>query len=88
MTFYIYLDNQLLTLSTDMTNNEIDQGMAVILCYKLKIAHFPHIFLNMDISLVNALICLEISIHIAETCSEGSVSQNFDIGLSFNFMVC
>ena len=44
MTFYIYLDNQLLTLSTDMTNNEIDQGMAVILCHKLKIAHFPHIF--------------------------------------------
>ena len=49
---------------------------------------FPKYFLDMDNSLVNAHICLESSIHIAETCLEGSVSQNLDIGLSFCFMVC
>ena len=42
----------------------------------------------MDISLINALICLTIVIHIAETCLEGRVSQNFDIGLNFGVMVC
>ena len=35
-----------------------------------------------------ALRCLEIFIHIIEVCLEGSVSQNFDIRLSFCFMVC
>ena len=27
-----------------MIKNEINQGMAVIWCHKLKIANFPHIF--------------------------------------------
>ena len=42
----------------------------------------------MDISQTNALIGLNISIHIGETCFEGRVSQNFDLGLSFCFIVC
>ena len=42
----------------------------------------------MDISLTNALIGLKTSIHTAETCFEGIVSQNFDLGLSFCFLVC
>ena len=42
----------------------------------------------MDISLTNSLIGLKTCIHIAETCFEGSVSQNFDIGHSFCFIVC
>ena len=42
----------------------------------------------MDISLTNALIGLKSFIPIAEACSEGSVSQNFDILLSFCFIVC
>ena len=32
--------------------------------------------------------CMKIFIHSAEICFEGSVSQNFDIGLSFYVMVC
>ena len=42
----------------------------------------------MDISLTNALIGLKTCIHTAETYFEGRVSQNFDLGLSFCFIVC
>ena len=42
----------------------------------------------MDISLTMAFIFLKTCIHVAEVCLEGSVSQNFDIGLSFCFMLC
>ena len=45
-------------------------------------------FLNMDFSLIMTLMCMKICIHSADICFEGSVSQNFDIGLSFCFMVC
>ena len=31
---------------------------------------------------------MKICIHNAEICFEGSMSQNFDIGLSLCFMVC
>ena len=43
-------------------------------------------FLNMDISLVFALICLRTCMCIADICMEGRVSQNFDLGFSFCFM--
>ena len=42
----------------------------------------------MDISLIKAPMYLRTWTYIAEICSEGSVSQNFDLGLSFCFMVC
>ena len=45
-------------------------------------------FLNMDFSLILTLMCMKIFIHSAEICFKGSLSQNFDIGLSFCFMVC
>ena len=48
----------------------------------LKILIFHVYFLNMDISLIIALICM----CIAEICMEGRVSQNFDLGLSFCIM--
>ena len=38
--FFISLDTKPFTLSFDMINNK----MAVILCHKLEIPHFPHIF--------------------------------------------
>ena len=51
--------------------------------------HIFHVyFLNMDISLIIAHISLKICMCIAEICMEGSVSQNFDLGLSFSFMQC
>ena len=43
---------------------------------------------NMDISLIIALICLKICMFLAELCMEGTVSENFDLGLSFYFMLC
>ena len=53
---------------------------------KILIVHIY--FLNKDISLTKALIYLKTWIYISKICLEGSVSQNFDLGLSFCFMVC
>ena len=50
--------------------------------------YFSYIFLNMDISLIIALICLKTCMCTFEICMEGSVSQNVDLGLSFCFMLC
>ena len=42
----------------------------------------------MDISLIIALISLETCMCIVRICMQGRVSQNFELGLSFCFMVC
>ena len=42
----------------------------------------------MDISLIIALTSSKTCMCILEICMEGSVSQNFDLGLSFCFMLC
>ena len=52
----------------------------------LKIPIFHVYFFNKDISLIIALICLKTCMCIAEISMEGSVSQNFDLGLSSCFM--
>ena len=54
----------------------------------LKTLIFPVYFFNMDISLIIAPICLRICMCIVEIWMEGSMSQNFDLGLSFCFMLC
>ena len=54
----------------------------------LKILIFHIYFLNIDISLIIALISLKTCICIARICMEGSVSQNFELGLSSCFMIC
>ena len=41
--------------------------MTLISCHNLEIAFFSHIFFNVDVSLINALIRLETFIHIPET---------------------
>ena len=43
---YVSSDTQLLTLPINMTNNEIGRGMVLILCYKLKMGHFSHIWIS------------------------------------------
>ena len=49
--------------------------------------HIFHIyFLNKHFSLNIRLTCLRTAIHVSETHLEGRVSQNFDIGLSLNFI--
>ena len=53
---------------------------------KRKIVIFIKYFLNMDISLIMILICLRIVIHVLRIHLEGRVSQNFDIGFSFNLV--
>ena len=42
----------------------------------------------MDISLIIRLICLKFGMYFLKMYMEGRVSQNFDIGLSFCFIVC
>ena len=54
----------------------------------MKILIFHVYFLNMDISLIIALISLKTCMYIAGIYMEGRVSQNFELGLSFCFMVC
>ena len=54
----------------------------------LKILIFYVYFFNMDISLIIALICLKICMCISQMCMEGNMSQNFDLALSFYFMLC
>ena len=34
------------------------------------------------------LTCLKTAIHVSDTHLEGRLSQNFDIGLSLNFIAC
>ena len=53
-----------------------------------KIIIFHEYVLNTDISLIIRLTIIKICIHVAEVCLEGSMSQNFDIGTSFYFMLC
>ena len=42
----------------------------------------------MDISLIVTLKCLKFAIHVVNTHFEGVMSLNYDIGLSFGFIVC
>ena len=42
----------------------------------------------MDISLVIKVTIMKIAIHVAQIYCEGRVSQNFDIGPSFYFIIC
>ena len=53
-----------------------------------KILIFHIYFLNKHISLNIRLTCLTTAIHVSETHLEGRVSQNFDIGLSLDFIAC
>ena len=55
---------------------------------KRKILIFHKYFLNMDISLIMRLqlYALKIVIHLLRIHLEGNMSQDFDIGLSFNLV--
>ena len=53
-----------------------------------KIFIFHEYFFNTDISLIIGFIIMKICIGVAEGCLEGSMSQNFNIGPSFYFMLC
>ena len=55
--------------------------------HKSENPYFSYIFLNMDTSLIKALTCSKTCMCILEICMEGSVSQNFDLGLSFRFIL-
>ena len=55
---------------------------------KMKIHIFHIYYYNMDISFIIALICLKICMYIAGICMEGILSQDFDLGNSFCFMLC
>ena len=54
----------------------------------MKILIFDIYFFNMDISLIIAHISLRICMYIPKIYMEGRVSQIFDIGFSFCFILC
>ena len=56
--------------------------------WNLKILIFHVYYLNMDISFIIVLVIQKMCMFLAEIYLEGSVSQNFDIGLGASFMVC
>ena len=58
------------------------------MCPEYENRHFLYNFFNMDISLIIALICLRICMYIPKMYMEGKVSQIFDIGFGFCFIVC
>ena len=66
-----------------MINDEIEQQISAE-----KIFIFHEYFFNTDISLIIGFIIMKIGIHVAEDCLEGTLSQNVDIGLSFDFILC
>ena len=45
-------------------------------------------FVNIDTSLVMKLTFLKLAIHVAEIQCKGRLSQNFDIDLSYGFILC
>ena len=53
-----------------------------------KIIIFHIYFLNKHILRNIRLTCFRTAIHVSETHLEGRVSQNFDVGLSLNFIAC
>ena len=56
--------------------------------HELENTFFHIYFFNLDFSLIMALIGIKNCTYNAKICFEGNVSQNFDIQLSFSFMVC
>ena len=62
--------------------------VSVQMYHKSENPYFYIYFFNMDISLIIALTCSKTCMCILEICMEGSISQNFDLGLSFCFMLC
>ena len=62
-----------------MLHNHVQNG---------KIHIFHKHFLNMNISFIMPFEILIFFVYVGKTYFEGSVSQNFDIGLSFCFIVC
>ena len=69
-----------------MVNNLITLWMSVQMYREFENPYFSCILL--DISLIIALISLKPCMCIDGICMEGSMSQNFELGLSFCFMVC
>ena len=53
----------------------------------LKMPNFHLYFLNMDISLIMSVTCLTFSTYDAKTHLEKSMSQSFELGFSFHFIV-
>ena len=84
--YYIYLDSQLITLSIDINIMEMILWSILWLCGKLKFFDFYQTFFNMDISLDKQHKLVKFSLCVLYYHIEGTVSQTFDLGLSFCFM--
>ena len=57
------------------------------MCPELETLIFHVYCFKMNISLIITRICLKTCMYIAEICVERSLSQNFDVGISFCFMM-
>ena len=68
--------------------NKLTEGLALKYAENRKILILHIYSFNIDFSLTMRLICLKAAIHVPETHLEGTVSQNFDTGLSLNLIAC
>ena len=69
------------------SNKKKTEGLPLEYAENLEIHIFHMDFFNMDFSLIMKLTGMKIAMYVAETHWEGRVSQNFEIDLSFSFMI-
>ena len=69
------------------SNKKLTEGLPLEYADNWEIHIFHIYFLNMDFSLIMKLTGMKIAMYVDGTHWEGRVSQNFDIDLSFSFMI-
>ena len=79
LVFYVYNDIKYIWISLQLINIGSTENESSI---------FNLYFLNKDISLTNIVKKMKFSRVVLHALAEGSLSQIFDLGLSFYFMLC
>ena len=88
MLSYISLNSQLKMLFSNIGNVILDKELVQLRGHEFKKLIFSSHFLIQDISVNKTLRNIQFRIQTDEIQMEGTVSQMFEIGLSFYFMKC
>ena len=73
-------------LHNDLKYVNVANKIEVHTTLEFKNCNFQYILLNLIISIIHGVKITEFGTHVVEDHSEGTVSQIFDLGLSFHFM--
>ena len=74
-------------LHNDLKYVNVANKIEVQATLEYKNCNFQYIFLNLIISVIYGAKFTKLGTHVVEDYSEGTMSQIFDLGLSFYFMV-